>query len=108
MIIYTSGTSGEVTRRGRALTDSAHFLLLRNRDHPVKAGAGLDGGFVPVWIRIGEVLFYSFFFFFSVTAQEKGKSCLRWLGCRQDGGGSPGALALFLVLSLNGIQSVEV
>lgn len=41
--------------------DSAHFLLLRNRDHPVRAGAGADGGFVRVWIRIGEVLFYSFF-----------------------------------------------
>lgn len=49
--------------------DSAHFLLLCNRDHPVRAGAGADGGFVCVWIRIGEVLFYSF----SVTAQEKGK-----------------------------------
>lgn len=42
--------------------DSAHFLLPRNRDHPVRAGAGADGGFVRVWIRIGEVLFYSFFF----------------------------------------------
>lgn len=29
------------------------------------------GGFVCVWIRIGEVLFYGF----SVTAQEKGKRC---------------------------------
>lgn len=55
--------------------DSAHFLLLRNRDHPVRAGAGADGGFVRVWIRIGEVLFYSFF---SVTAQEKGKRSLIW------------------------------
>lgn len=49
--------------------DSAHLLLLCNRDHPVRAGARPDGGFVCVWIRIGEVLFYSF----SVTAQEKGK-----------------------------------
>lgn len=55
--------------------DSAHFLLLCNRDHPVRAGAGPDGGFVCVWIRIGEVLFYSS----SVTAQEKGKR-------RRDGG----------------------
>lgn len=50
--------------------DSAHFLLLCNRDHPVRAGARPDGGgFVFVWIRIGEVLFYSF----PVTAQEKGE-----------------------------------
>lgn len=55
--------------KGIALMDSAHFLLPCNRDHPVSAGARLDGGFVCVWIRIGEVLFYSF----SVTAQEKGK-----------------------------------
>lgn len=55
--------------KGTALMDSAHFLLLCNRDHPVRAGARPDGGFVCVWIRIGEVLFYSF----SVTAQEKGK-----------------------------------
>lgn len=54
--------------------DSAHFLLLCNADHPVRAGAGADGGFVCVWIRIGEVLFYSF----SVTAQEKGER--RWDG----------------------------
>lgn len=54
---------------GTALMDSAHFLLLCNRDGPVRAGARADGGFVCVWIRIGEVLFYSF----SVTAQEKGK-----------------------------------
>lgn len=54
--------------------DNAHFLLLCNGDHPVRAGARADGGFVCVWIRIGEVLFYSF----SVTAQEKGKR--RWDG----------------------------
>lgn len=107
MIIYTSRASGEVTRRGPALTDSAHFLLLRNRDQPVKAGAGADGGFVRVWIRIGEVLFYRFFFFFSVTALEKGKSRPGWSGCRQDGGGSPGALALLHILSSKGIKSVE-
>lgn len=66
--------------KGTALTDSAHFLLLCNGDPPVRAGAAADGGFVCVWIRIGEVLFYRifFFFFFFLTAQEKGKR--RWDG----------------------------
>lgn len=66
--LYNQGKCGGYSK-GTALMDSAHFLLLCNGDHPVRAGARADGGFVCVWIRIGEVLFYSF----SVTAQEKGK-----------------------------------
>lgn len=76
--LHNQGKCGGYSK-GTALTDSAHFLLLCNRDHPVRAGARADGGFVCVWIRIGEVLFYSF----SVTAQEKGKR--RWDGRVQTG-----------------------
>lgn len=71
--LYKQGERGGYSK-GTVLMDNAHFLLLCNRDHPVRAGARADGGFVCVWIRIGEVLFYSF----SVTAQEKGKR--RWDG----------------------------
>lgn len=66
--LHNQGKCGGYAK-GTALTDSTHFLLLCNQDHPVSAGATVDGGFVCVWTRIGEVLFYSF----SVTAQEKGK-----------------------------------
>lgn len=76
--LHNQGKCGGYSK-GTALTDSAHFLLLCNGDHPVRAGARADGGFVCVWIRIGEVLFYSF----SVTAQEKGKR--RWDGRVQTG-----------------------
>ena len=68
--MHNQGRCGGYSK-GTALMDSAHFLLPCNRDHPVRAGAGADRRFVCVWIRIGEVLFYSF----SVTAQEKGKRC---------------------------------
>ena len=76
--LHNQGKCGGYSK-GTALMDSAHFLLLCNGDHPVRAGARADGGFVCVWIRIGEVLFYSF----SVTAQEKGKR--RWDGRVQTG-----------------------
>lgn len=83
--------------------DSAHFLLLCNGDHPVRAGARADGGFVCVWIRIGEVLFYSF----SVTAQEKGKR--RWDGRVQTGWRWKPRLTHALFHSvITGIKSVKV
>lgn len=68
--LHNQGECGGYLKRP-ALTDSAHFLLLCNRDHPVRAGTWADGGFVCVWIGIGDVLFYSFF----MTVQEKGKRC---------------------------------
>ncbi len=76
--LHNQGKCGGYSK-GTALMDSAHFLLLCNGDHPVRAGARADGGFVCVWIRIGEVLFYSI----SVTAGEKGKR--RWDGRVQTG-----------------------
>lgn len=41
--LHRQGKCGGYTK-GTALMDSAHFLLLCNRDHPVRAGARPDGG----------------------------------------------------------------
>lgn len=100
--LHNQGKCGGYSK-GTALMDSAHFLLLCNGDHPVRAGARADGGFVCVWIRIGEVLFYSF----SVTAQEKGKR--RWDGRVQTGWRwkPPLTHALFHSV-ITGIKSVKV
>lgn len=100
--LHSQGKCGGYSK-GTALMDSAHFLLLCNGDHPVRAGARADGGFVCVWIRIGEVLFYSF----SVTAQEKGKR--RWDGRVQTGWRWKPRLTHALFHSvIKGIKSVKV
>lgn len=75
-IIYTTRTSVEVTRRGLLWWTAHTSCCCATEIILSEPGLGLMGGFVCVWIRIGEVLFYSF----SVTAQEKGKKAQGWYG----------------------------